>query len=181
MDSQIRKKMLICLLILPICISCSRPDPQPELKDRLFLDMQAALGKAEKELIESKKDLDKLREDGKKISASEKALKTINARQIRARDRDIDMLKQKIDYLRIRANQRAVDVRLDYLKTIEAGHEWIPNQSYADYEAVKRIRAAPREWDKRVPKTTRYSKRTPTSLSADSKGGEKKEAKAAKH
>jgi uncharacterized secreted protein with C-terminal beta-propeller domain len=161
-------RLLMVLTILVSIQGCDKRDPKPELSDKIYIDLSTQAVSAEKKVIEAKKELEKSILDGKKISARDNHLRIINRKETSRLTALITEATQNIDYFRIRANQRAVTVRTDYLGIKESGGEWIANQSFEDYQTMKRLRTAPLDWDKRVPKSNRYSKRSPASSSSSS-------------
>jgi uncharacterized secreted protein with C-terminal beta-propeller domain len=173
-------RLLMILTTLVSIQSCDKRDPKPELNDKIYIDLSTQAVSAEKKVIEAKKELEKSILDGKKISARDNHLRIINRKETSRLTALITEATQNIDYFRIRANQRAVAVRTEYLGVKEAGGEWIANQSFEDYQTMKRLRTAPLDWDKRVPKSNRYSKRSPASESTSS-GAEKTSATKAEH
>lgn len=161
-ESKMRSRFYIFASFLCISLAlsaCSQPRPNPELVDPIYTDLmkeadsyERSAADAEKKVEESKLELSKA---GPRDSNRGRLTKMVYARE-----REATQLKQMATYYRIRAEQRKEFDQTDYLKAFHAGKgdEWPPRDEYQAYMLRKRLQAAPKNWDARVPKSTRYSK-----------------------
>lgn len=161
----------VALLLL---VSCKSEDPNPELIDPIYNDLNAELKSATAALAENKKSL----EDNQTKMALTKYpdLNYISLQKDRAGYLRVQAkLEQQAKYLEIRVEQRKEFARADYRRAFRADKPWPNPEEFEEYKARKRLRSAPRSWDKRVPKLTRYNKPAPEAKKAEknSEGGEK--------
>lgn len=104
----------------------------------------------------------KLEAERQKIAIHEFLLLKGNQRdQIKAR-RTLNALEQQLTYLRIRHNQRLEFVRRNSEEAFALGQELDTTSEWETAQKVRRLQSIQRDWDARVPKSTRYS-RTPAS------------------
>lgn len=132
---------------------CRSEDPNPELRDPIYQDLKKEAAATEKAYEDSKKA---------KVAAYEK-LQAAPARTIELKDAEreywkavklVDSLETASKYLNIRAERRRIEARASYKKAFNAGKEgeWPDKSEYSGYLTNKRLREAPLNWSKRVPK-----------------------------
>jgi hypothetical protein len=172
-------KTFALLILVILTASCDKPIQNPETTDPIYSDLEverknaAAAADSEKTAIA---DLDKEieaappRDPGKK-----KAM-----RDREARLKNLVQLKQKALYFEIRLEQRKKFDEIDYLKAYEKKEPWPNPAEFTEYKASKKLKTASRNWEERVPKTDRYSKKTEGAPGAKkeekkAEGGAKKE------
>jgi hypothetical protein len=135
--------------------ACRQLDEHPELKDPIYADLRTkpdafrekAKGQREK-IADLKKDLAKMepRDPNRKRTIKE----------IYDLERGLVFIDQEAEYYDVRAQQRLDYVRKAYLEAFNAGKDWPDPAEFEEYQKRKRLREAPRNWEARVPKLTRY-------------------------
>lgn len=148
----------LCTLLIGIAVSgCSRPNPEPEKLDPIYLDLKAeetqALAAAEaltEEIATAKAELAKLppRDPGRR--KAEQDLKNKAAQLVQ--------FEQLILYYKIRSKQRVAYAREEYLKAFDANQPWPKPEDFEAYKNSKKLRSIDKNWSSRVPKQNRYNK-----------------------
>lgn len=153
------QNLSIFSLSIFLFLGCSRPNPTPELIDPIYRDLEekASLSKTEAEKVSeeiksTKEELDKLPPRDPSSRKLHQDLKNKEAKLIQ--------LEQQALYYEIRAEKRRSYAREDYLKAFSAGKPWPNPESKEVYELVEKLRSAPKEWSKSVPKTDRYNRKS---------------------
>ena len=86
-------------------------------------------------------------------------------------------LRQQAMYFEIRQKQRLEHDQVSYMKAFDAEKPWPDPSEFAEYKSLKQLQRASRSWDKRVPKSNRYSKKELSEIppehkrSAEGEGG----------
>lgn len=143
-------KLFIACSIFSI-LGCKSKNPNPELIDPIYLDLQ----KEERRHSQLVKELEKQIETSNKELASSEPRSIdlkIKAKEISGLKDRLIRLKQGEEYFRIRAELRRVEARKAYTIAFEKGEEWPNPEEFKAYEVNKRLRTVPLNWSERVPK-----------------------------
>lgn len=127
-------------------ISCSQPEPKPELRDPIYQDYVEQKGVIEKSLIEVEAQL---REHEKSINESipqTGQIKWATKRYWEAKN-NFDRLKQQISYFDVKIIERAKYVRRNYIDKFQKGEVWENSSEFDEYKAEKKLRSAKFTWD----------------------------------
>lgn len=142
---------LIMLVVVMTLMGCRKEDPSPELLDPIFADLQKRAADAKKSLEDEKKKQEDL-----KVSIEHAEPNSIDLKNARrdlatseARSLDFD---QKARYYDIRSRRRMYEDRVEYKKAFAKNEQWPDPREYSDYLVNIRLREAPLDWGKRVPK-----------------------------
>lgn len=140
----------IALIGLIFAVSaCKGPDPNPELKDPIYLDLvsesktlEGAIKTAEKEIESQKKTIKNLppRDPTRMQQIS----------MLYSHEKKLLQLKQQAEYLKIRQLQRKDHVRKIYPSYYEQNKTWPDENEVAEYKKLKELRSAPKSWDERI-------------------------------
>ncbi|HVK60828.1 MAG TPA: hypothetical protein VM432_04725 [Bdellovibrionales bacterium] len=86
-------------------------------------------------------------------------------------ERGLVFLRQEAEYYKVRAEQRLIFARREYLKAFNEGREWPDPAEYEEYQKMKKLREGSRRWEDRIPKLTRHQpkKDDPAQKKAESK------------
>jgi hypothetical protein len=146
-----RFKLLVYTFIVLFLVACTGEDPNPELKDPIYLDLRS---KASREADSIKADRDELEDTLTKLAKTEPLSierKTFerDATRLRKQIFDADQLAR---YFTIRAERRRVVGRKSYKDAHAKGEEWPDPSEYSDYQVNTRLRGASRHWADRVPR-----------------------------
>lgn len=142
---------IISAFLLLGVVGCKSVDPNPELKDKIYLDIRADLEIQHKALKISEDFLRLAYEEEKSAELNSGELATIR-RDIRDEKVKIEAIKQDIKYMEIRLERRLLESRLAYAKALESNEDWPNETEYQAYLAHKELRNAPNNWNERVPR-----------------------------
>ncbi len=176
---QIRSLRIFWLPIL-FSVGCSRPNPNPELIDPIYLDLssRATTSKAAAELLAN--ETKSAKEELEKAHPRDPSLRKLR-QDLKEKESKLIQLEQQALYYEIRSQQRKDYAREDYLSAYQAGRPWPNPETKRNYDLVEKIQSAPREWGKSVPRTDRYNRKsideTRKQIEAASKSASKTSAK----
>jgi hypothetical protein len=148
----------ITLLVI-LLTGCNRPLEAPEVIDPIYNDLLKEQKRIEKENAETTKIL------SDKLVALEKAplrtiLRTRIQKEINEARAKLVKLAEEERYFKLRIEKRKFLDRESYKRSLKANIPWPNPDDYEKYLASKRLRAAPRIWDARVPRSSeRYAKK----------------------
>jgi hypothetical protein len=160
-------------LLLSLSLSgCKKEDPNPELLDPIYLDLQRRAGDAQKSFDDETK---KLLDSKVALEKSEpNSLERKNAeRDIQKSEHVLVDVDQKARFFKIRSERRLLVDRLLYKQAFAKNEVWPDPREYSEYLVNMRLQESPKNWNIRVPKLQdRLAK-----AGAMGQKGEKKEAK----
>lgn len=161
--TKLKSVLLICALIT--LSACKKEDPNPELKDPIFSDLQKRSSDAAKTYEE---ELKKLEDAKSKLAKSEAG--SIEHKNFRRDIANSEIalvgMRERKRYYEIRAERRMYEGRLAYKEAFARGEEWPNPREYSDYLVNIRLREVPKNWNARVPK---LQDRLPSSVSKGEK------------
>lgn len=159
MTNQTRPSALIFLILA----ACSRPNPQPELLDPIYSDLQqrSAVAKAAAESM--KEEIKKAKDELEKLPARDPSKRKAQ-QDISRKELQFVVAEQDGLYFEVRAQQRKDFAREAYLKAFNAGKPWPDPKDFEAYKLQRKLAESPREWNSRVPKTERYNKKSDADL-----------------
>jgi len=73
-------------------------------------------------------------------------------------ERGLIQIEQEAKYFEIRAEQRRLYDKDSYMKAFKADLPWPPAEDFKVYEENKKLKTAPRDWDKTVPVDKSHNK-----------------------
>lgn len=168
-----RLQLLFFMTLILFGLSgCRKEEPNPELLDPIFSDLQNQQKSVESSLEEEKKKLVKA------LGDVEAAMPNTMDLQNAIHDRDhaqgmITGLEQKLHYLNIRVERRKVEDKYNYHLAFVANKDWPDKKEYEDYLTQKRLAEAPKNWDAHIPKMwDRKPAAAPAEKKAEGGGGE---------
>jgi hypothetical protein len=139
------KNMII--LVISLCfLGCNKPNPNPELIDPIYADLQ-------KQLIEIRKGLD---DEKKAFVDFEKELKNAKPQtgQVKYAQKRVDestakikKLEQLLRYTEMRVGSRLKQVHEDYLKAWREKRPWPDPKEYQEYVEYKKAQSTPLQWN----------------------------------
>lgn len=139
-------RLLFVLLLSLLFAGCNKPDPQPEKKDAIYLDMVMEMGIAEKNLVEAQKKLEEHKKDLESAIPQTGQIKFAQKRYFAA-EQAVNQLQQQIKYWTIRTESRRNYIRKKCMEAFIKGESCINESEMAEYEAEKRLRRAKLNWD----------------------------------
>jgi hypothetical protein len=144
---------LTCALFCAVGLltSCDRPLSEPELHDPIYLDMAKGAKEWERATEEAAKKLEKDKEELAQVSPKDPMRKRIRDDVFQA-ERNLERMKEKTLHEQLLLQKRKEVSRAEYARAREAKAPWPNKEEYEGFKAAQRLRAAPRNWDERVPK-----------------------------
>lgn len=139
-------KILMFIILSTALISCNKPDPNPELKDPIFNDLNSKLGSARQALEAEKKALQEHEQALRDVVPQTGQIKYAQKRVYDAQAK-IQKLGQEIRYLELKIQSRKSEAKKSYLVAFKKGEEWPNPAEYTMYDAANRLRAAKSSWD----------------------------------
>ena len=138
-------KIAIFALIISI-VGCKKPEPNPEIRDPIYADIQADIQNVDKDIVTAQTEL---ADHQKTLSEVVPQTGQIKYAQKRVDDayKKIDRLKQEKTYLQIRAVERLKQVRVQYKRAFDKGEEWPNPAEFEEYKKIKALKAARPNWD----------------------------------
>jgi hypothetical protein len=162
--------LAISFFFVTVC-GCKQEDPNPELKDPIYVDLLRRATEARKGYEEE------LKKQGDISSKLEKT--EANSIERKRTQRDLDKSKhssfdydQTAKYYEIRAKRRLHVDRMTYKAAFAAGKPWPDKHEYSDYQVNMRLQEVQRNWNARVPK---LQERLLSSTMSEEKGDKKPE------
>lgn len=141
---HMRFSLLLCFSLL--LIGCDRPDPQPQLRDPIYLDIQSeitslqqSLDAESKTLIEHQKSLAEVVPQTGQIKYAQKRVDESKA--------VLNKLNQEIEYQRLKLQAQEKKARASYKKAHESKEAWPNPTDWSEYQTEKRFRTAKKTWD----------------------------------
>lgn len=146
------KILLLFVVSFSIFIGgCSKHDPNPELRDPIFLDLKDRVGDLNRDVNSLKATVE---EEQAKVESSEPRSKDLALARKRLREAKIKLgrAEQELRYFEIRLERRKLESRLAYEKAFSADRPWPDKKEFEAYEANKELKSAQSSWSSRVPK-----------------------------
>jgi hypothetical protein len=126
-------------------VGCNKPDPNPELLDPIYRDLEkerkdleAALISIKAEVAEYQKNLERVEPHTGQIHYARKRL--YDAEKI------LETNIQRHKYLKVRLESRKDEVFLSYMKAFREKRPWPDPKEYADFNALREMRSQPPQW-----------------------------------
>jgi hypothetical protein len=164
-------KVAILMLMMAFCLtSCRQRDAQPELKDPLFAELNTNAAAMKTKIEAQTKKITDIELELEKMPPRDPARKR-RTKEVYDLKRGLVQMEQQATYFAVRAEQRKEYAKRAYDKAFDEGRDWPDPQEFAAYKEFQRLRHAPRNWEDRVPKTTRYNKQEPTPPPKEEGGG----------
>lgn len=147
---KLYKLLSLCTLVF-LVVGCKKEDPNPELRDPIYLDLVKDLKAYGSELEAAKKSVETERK-GLKEALTNSVEATVAKRGLKKALAAVKKLEQKVKYYEIRSERRLVEGRRSYKLAFRKGERWPDPEEYVHYKANQRLRSANLNWNMRVPK-----------------------------
>lgn len=179
--AKFRIENLFLGVLLSICmLGCKSPNPNPETLDPIYADLLKESEAASKETESLKGEIEKLEQEIPAFEARDPGKKRAE-RELYQKEHLAELSSQRALFYKIQADMRLKYARREYLKAFNADKPWPNPKEYEEYLENKKLRSASRNWDDRVPKTTRYNRSVPGSAAEGKKEAKSGEGKPAAH
>lgn len=160
---------LFLFILLPLALlACKSKDPNPELRDPIYLDLLKEAKRHEDELKNLEKSLETIEKELAEQKPRSMDLKVKEKELLKTQNRIIHV-KQGLKYFEIRAELRRVYARKEYTIAFQKDETWPKPEEFEDYKKNKAMRNISLNWNERVPKLRHLQKKP------QNEGGESKE------
>ncbi|WP_413559195.1 hypothetical protein [Bdellovibrio sp. HCB209] len=139
-------RIIAAILIIFTLAACSKPDPNPELKDPIYSDLQAQVGAATAAVEAEKKKLEGFEKDLAAVVPQTGQIKYAQKRVFESQAA-ITRLEQQLEYLKLKVEQRQKYAQASYKKAYAKKEEWPDPKEWSSYQAEQKLRNAKRSWD----------------------------------
>jgi hypothetical protein len=162
----------IAFLFITICLfGCTKPNPNPELADDIYLDLKSQSENVKKEVETEKKKLEGFKKDLETAVPQTGAIKYAQKRFFES-EAKVQKLEQLAKYFELKTESRLKYTKSEYLKAFRAGKVWPTPEEIESYKKYKELAANTSGWDSRK-RIKAYEKENGTV--SDGKTGEKAE------
>lgn len=168
-EHRVTMRILVLLLITIGLFGCSKPNPNPELSDEIYQDLQSQAGDVKKEAESEKKKLEGFKKDVEKSVPQTGEVKHAQKRYFESEMR-VQKLEQLAKYFELKAEDRKRYTKAEYLKAFKAGKPWPTEEELEAYKQYKLSSKVAAGWDTRK-RVEAYEKESGTG-SKPAKGGE---------
>lgn len=164
-----RAILTILLFSIFAIAGCRKEDPNPELLDPIYVDLDKRANDAQKGLDDEIKKQADLKVAVEKAEPNTLDLKNAE-RDLAKSEHAAIFLEQNARYYRIRAKRRALVDKITYKDAFNRKQPWPDPHEYSDYLVNIRLNEVNLNWNARVPKLQdRLTK--PTAKAEKPKGG----------
>lgn len=148
--------MCLCIssAIIFIASGCEKKNEFPELLDPIYNDLQDRYNEARTQAIDSAKNIDVLKKINESSQTSSSDIK-LNNKEILKTQRELVKQKQAELYYKIRLERRKLLARQSYDLAYSQHKPWPNQDEYKLYMVNQRLKEAPRDWSKHLPRSTR--------------------------
>lgn len=138
---------IVTLLLISLALtSCNKPDPNPELKDPIYNDLNSRFASTNQALEAEKKALQEHEASLKEVVPQTGQILYAKKR-IYDSQAKIQRLSQEVKYLELKIASRKREAKQSYAEAFKKGEEWPNPTEFTAYEAQNKLRAAKPTWD----------------------------------
>lgn len=139
-------RILSIFIITLLLVACNKPDPNPELKDEIYADLNTQLAETTHALEAEEKQLAEHQKAMSEVTPQTGQIKYAQKRVYESEDK-INQLRQEKQWLALRAQERLKYTRKQYLNAFKKGQPWPDPAEIEQYKAEMRLRKAKKDWD----------------------------------
>lgn len=179
LTSQIGLFLLLALILI-IQTGCKQPIENPELADPIYSDLLSQVNGAKSAIASEEKSIKDLKDQIAALKPRDSSRGPL-LRELAAHERALVQAKQQKTYFEIRSQQRKEYDQKAYQEAFDRDLPWPNPEEVEEYKKTKKLLQASRNWEDRVPKTTRYNKNQPGTEEKKEKKAEGGEGGGAHH
>lgn len=142
------KILILLLIIIALMPSCQQQDPNPELKDLIFLDIGRELGLVKKSIESIETELSERRELLRSVVPQTGQLKGVEKKVFESQN-NLERLKQQKQFFEIKAESRKAEVQSKYRASLHGGPRWPDEKETEMYQASIKFQREKLSWDKK--------------------------------
>lgn len=138
-------RIFIVLLLIGLNLGCDKPDPYPEQRDPIYLDLSSQLSETTSLLAEAEKSLAEHEKALSEVSPQTGQNKFAQKRVFEAQNHLVK-LKQLKQWLVMATKERKSLSSTNYLKAYKLKQNWPNPAEFEQYKSEMRLRRAKRTW-----------------------------------
>jgi len=138
--------LILLALFAWLLIGCDKPNPNPELIDPIYLDLQKWAEEAKKAIPEAKAGVADAQKELSQVKPQTGQIEYGKKRLREAADK-LNRTEQVAMYMEIRAESRLKFARTEYMKAWKKKQPWPDKAEYASFKAAEEARNARPNWD----------------------------------
>jgi len=139
-------KYIFALISLLFIAGCNKPEPNPELRDPIYADLNTRLGEVTGQIATEKKNLEGFQTALKEVVPQTGQVKFAQKRVNDSEDKLV-RLNQEKDYLELKSKDRLASTKHNYLVAFRKGETWPDPKEYESYKIEQKLRKAKMSWD----------------------------------
>lgn len=140
-------KLLFLLILCLLFHSCNKKDPNPELKDPIYLDLVSERDIMTKSIEEMEKDITSQEKDVKSAILQTGQLKSFENKLFETKN-NLTRLKQQKQYFDIKIELRKQEAIVKYDESLHGGKKWPDDDEIKIYRSKLKLYREKMEWDK---------------------------------
>lgn len=141
-------RVLAFIFIITCLFGCNKPNPNPELADEIYQDLQTNAADARKDVESEKKKLEGFKKDVEKAVPQTGEIKYAQKRYFESEMR-VQKLEQLAKYYELRAETRKRHTKAEYLKAFKEDKPWPTEEEIAAFKQYKLSSVVDAGWDSR--------------------------------
>lgn len=139
------------ILLVLFSAGCTSHDPNPELKDPIYLDLKNIVGDLASDVAIHKATIDDETKNKDLAEPRSKDL-ALTRNRLREAEQRLKKAEQALNYYEIKVERRRLEARLAYEKAHQKGESWPDPAEFQAYQTNKELKSANQQWSARVPK-----------------------------
>lgn len=144
--TSVLMRIFSLIIIILSLVACNKPDPNPELKDPIFNDLNTSLAAATQALEAEKKNLEGHEQALSDVVPQTGQIKYAQKRVGESKAR-INLLEQEKQYLELKIQGRKAAAKKSYAQAFKKGEPWPDPKEWESYQLEKKMRTSKRTWD----------------------------------
>ncbi len=137
---------LIIFVTLLLLSACNKPDPNPELKDPIYADLNAELALAEAAIAAEAANLKKFQDELAAVVPQTGQIKYAQKRVEETKSK-LARHQQQRDYFELKIAARKKLASRAYLEAFHKKTDWPDPEEWRAYQLEKKFRSAKKTWD----------------------------------
>lgn len=150
-------RIVLFAIILLIQAGCKQAIENPELADPIYSDLLSQMNAAKNTAASEEKSIKDLKEQISNLKPRDPNRGAL-MREMAAHENALVQAHQQQTYFEIRSGQRKEYDQNAYQDAFDHDKPWPNPEEIDEYKKTKKLLTASRNWEDRVPKTTRYNK-----------------------
>ena len=142
---QLNMRIVSVLISIFLLVSCDKPDPNPELRDPIFNDLNSRLAASVQALAAEKKNYDEQKEAVEAAIPQTGQLKRAQ-RRLYESENQLTRLEQEKKYLELKIESQRNSAKTAYMESYRKKQPWPNPEDWEAYSLEKKFRSAKKQW-----------------------------------